>query len=314
MNEDIILKSLESKLNTLSVLPVSEENISNIFTEEEKIFLNKAIEENQRWKDSFNVIKKSFFAGVIDRDVFEKAWSTDLQKRFPNGGWRTVNGARVFINCGKVVAGLNGFNGEIDKFFKEKEAKSKSKQESKPKRGDRIYDNRKEKWGTIRTTEKPKKGSALENEPYVMNITFDDGTSAINMPMGDRYKLESKTADKQGGDNKKESSKSYETNKMKIKDFLTENRTEVISYFNNEVSNYWTISLKDFMIDLMKNFRKISTKEEYTRMDLMGNLQKAKSRLGMFDKTNVEVVYTKPYRENIFISESSKRQLPSSMR
>ena len=68
------------------------------------------------------------------------------------------------------------------------------------------------------------------------------------------------------------------------------------------------------MIDLMKNFRKISIKEEYTIMDLMGNLQETKSRLGMFDKCSVEVTYTKPYKENIFISESSKRQLPSSMR
>ena len=101
---------------------------------------------------------------------------------------------------------------------------------------------------------------------------------------------------------------------MKTQDFLTENRTEVINYFNNEVSNYWTISLKDFMIDLMNNFRKISIKEEYTRMDLMGNLQEAKSRLGMFNKCSVEVTYTKPYKENIFLSESSKRQLPSSMR
>ena len=101
---------------------------------------------------------------------------------------------------------------------------------------------------------------------------------------------------------------------MNIQDFLTENRTEVINYFNNEVSNYWTITLKDFMIDLMNNFRKISIKEEYTRMDLIGNLQEAKGRLGMFDKFSVEVTYTKPYKENIFISESSKRQLPSSMR
>ena len=96
--------------------------------------------------------------------------------------------------------------------------------------------------------------------------------------------------------------------------FLTENRIEVISFFNSEISNYWTISLKDFMGDIVGNFRKISIKEEYTRMDLMGNLKEAKSRLGMFNKTTTEVAYTKPYKENIFISESSKRQLPSSMR
>lgn len=74
---------------------------------------------------------------------------------------------------------------------------------------------------------------------------------------------------------------------MKTQEFLSENRNEVINYFNNEISNYWTISLKDFMVDLMNNFRKISIKEEYTRMDLMGNLQEAKSRLGMFDKCKV---------------------------
>jgi KaiC/GvpD/RAD55 family RecA-like ATPase len=71
---------------------------------------------------------------------------------------------------------------------------------------------------------------------------------------------------------------------MRTQEFLSENRNEVINYFNNEISNYWTISLKDFMVDLMNNFRKISIKEQYTRMDLMGNLQEAKSRLGMFDK------------------------------
>ena len=74
---------------------------------------------------------------------------------------------------------------------------------------------------------------------------------------------------------------------MKTQEFLSENRNEVINYFNSEISNYWTISLKDFMIDLMNNFRKISKKEEYTRMDLMGNLKEAKSRLGMFDKCTV---------------------------
>lgn len=59
-----------------------------------------------------------------DKEGFEKSWSPDLAKRFPNGGWRTVNGSRVFINGGKVVAGLGGFNGMIDKFFEEKKSKS----------------------------------------------------------------------------------------------------------------------------------------------------------------------------------------------
>ena len=71
---------------------------------------------------------KSMFENLYtcsDRECFDKSWSGDLQKRFPNGGWRTVNGSRVFINGGKVVAGLGGFNGMIDKFFEEKESKDK---------------------------------------------------------------------------------------------------------------------------------------------------------------------------------------------
>ena len=51
--------------------------------------------------------------------VLKKSWSADLAKKFPSGGWRTVNGAAVFINGGKVIAGLGGFNGAIDEFFSE---------------------------------------------------------------------------------------------------------------------------------------------------------------------------------------------------
>jgi len=54
------------------------------------------------------------------KEDFLKGFGADLQKRFPNGGWRTINGARVFLNGGKVVAGLDGFNKEIDKFFDKK--------------------------------------------------------------------------------------------------------------------------------------------------------------------------------------------------
>lgn len=61
-------------------------------------------------------------------NILNKSWSTDLMKQFPNGQWRTINGAKVFINNGKVIAGLDNFNGMIDDFFKEK-----NKKESKPK-------------------------------------------------------------------------------------------------------------------------------------------------------------------------------------
>lgn len=71
--------------------------------------------------------KGNMLKSCYDDDIF-KSWSGDLQKRFPSGSWKTVNGAKVFVNNGKVVAGLDGFNGEIDKFFEEKE-----KKEGKPK-------------------------------------------------------------------------------------------------------------------------------------------------------------------------------------
>ena len=73
-----------------------------------------------------SVLIKSFYenlSGSYDRDLFEKSWSSDLQKRFPNAEWRTINGAKVLLNNGKVVAGLDGFNGEIDKFFESKKGK-----------------------------------------------------------------------------------------------------------------------------------------------------------------------------------------------
>src|SRR5690554_2320478 len=77
--------------------------------------------------------KGNMLKSCYDDDIF-KSWSGDLQKRFPNGSWKTVNGAKVFVNGGKVVAGLDGFNGEIDKFFEEKEKKEgKAKKEDSSK-------------------------------------------------------------------------------------------------------------------------------------------------------------------------------------
>lgn len=84
------------------------------------------------------------------------------------------------------------------------------------------------------------------------------------------------------------------------KEFLIENRERVISYYNEEVKDYWAISLKDFMLDLMNNFRKCTKKEieGFTRTDLKFNLDDAKGRLGCFDKTQIDVKYTKPYSES----------------
>lgn len=78
-----------------------------------------------------SILIKSFQENLYssyDKDMFEKSWSGDLQKKFPSGGWRTINGASVFINNGKVVAGLGGFNKEIDKFFEGKKGKEEKKE------------------------------------------------------------------------------------------------------------------------------------------------------------------------------------------
>lgn len=88
-----------------------------------------------------NTFMKSFQETLYesyDRESFEKAWSKDLQKRYPSGGWRTVNGAKVFINNGKVIAGLDGFNGAIDKFFEEKKGKDSKGMTEGQKRTDKL--------------------------------------------------------------------------------------------------------------------------------------------------------------------------------
>jgi hypothetical protein len=67
----------------------------------------------------------------ISRNDLIKAFGKDLQKRFPNGKWVTMSGSHVFINNGKVVAGLEGFNKEVDKFFEGKKTKESKKEDKK---------------------------------------------------------------------------------------------------------------------------------------------------------------------------------------
>lgn len=78
------------------------------------------------------------------KEEFEKAWSSDLQKRFPSGSWRTINGSHVFIHDGKVIAGLGGFNKQIDEFFEGKKGKSNI-DVAKEKRKENIISGSKEK-------------------------------------------------------------------------------------------------------------------------------------------------------------------------
>lgn len=86
---------------------------------------------------------------------------------------------------------------------------------------------------------------------------------------------------------------------MTTQEFLSENRERVIKFYNDNVNGLYNVSLKDFMVDLMKNFRKATKKEikGYTLTDLSVNLTEAKSRLGLMD-VEIGVSYSKPYSES----------------
>lgn len=86
---------------------------------------------------------------------------------------------------------------------------------------------------------------------------------------------------------------------MTTKEFLTDNREQVISYFNQNVKGLYDTTLNAFMTDLINNFRKITKKGivGYTKTDLCGNLIDAESRLGLMN-IEIGVVYSKPYSES----------------
>lgn len=79
----------------------------------------------------------------------------------------------------------------------------------------------------------------------------------------------------------------YKTKKMTNKEFLSENRLEIINFYNESVNPYWNASLKEFMTDLMLNFRKVSMVDQFTKTDLSFNLDDAKKRLGLWNKSIV---------------------------
>jgi hypothetical protein len=84
---------------------------------------------------------------------------------------------------------------------------------------------------------------------------------------------------------------------MTTKEFLTENKQEVINFYNEKVANLFDISLKDFMIDLLTNFKKITIGEDLKKFDLFGNLEDAKSRLGCFSNQS-KATYSTPYAQS----------------
>lgn len=100
---------------------------------------------------------------------------------------------------------------------------------------------------------------------------------------------------------------------MTTQQFLSENRNQVISFYNSNIKGECDITLKDFMLKLMKDFKHIvKVVDLYSVKNLSINLFEIQDSLNI--ESEIEVIYTKPYKSNPFISESSKRQLPSSMR
>jgi len=83
-------------------------------------FINSNIPEMETDE---NIILKGFINIPIS-----KSFSSDIEDKFPGGEWKTINGAKVYVHDGKVVAGLEGFNGKIDDFFAKKETKTESKE------------------------------------------------------------------------------------------------------------------------------------------------------------------------------------------
>jgi hypothetical protein len=81
------------------------------------------------------------------------------------------------------------------------------------------------------------------------------------------------------------------------KEFLTENKQQVIDFYNKEITNFWNVSLKDFMLDLLNNFKKNTTGDEFKKYDLFSNLAAAKSRLGCWE-VKATIGYSKPYSES----------------
>lgn len=70
---------------------------------------------------------------------------------------------------------------------KREEVTPKQSNNKKPIKGDILFDNKKNKSVTVTKVSKPSRGSALENEPYIIDVRYEDGTKAMNMPVGDRF-------------------------------------------------------------------------------------------------------------------------------
>jgi len=84
---------------------------------------------------------------------------------------------------------------------------------------------------------------------------------------------------------------------MKKLQFLKDNKEQVVKYYNSKIKGLYNVTLKYFMTDLLDKFEKITTDKELVKFDLFGNMERAKSRLGLMD-VEIGVSYSKPYSES----------------
>src|SRR6056297_316870 len=120
-------------------------------------FEEEMIQKNQR-------IEKAW-----DNDI-EKSWSKDLQNKFPSGKWITMSGAKVFVNNGKVIAGLDGFKKEIDKLSEKKgETKGENKEDREEKQAHEMSSKELADWNINQLENRGLKLSKEQKDKFYNN-------------------------------------------------------------------------------------------------------------------------------------------------
>ena len=180
---------------------------------EQQLHVIKATNPNR-----YNSIMKSYeeIKTIKENQELFKSFSADLKAKHPDGDWRTINGAHVFIAGGKVVAGLDGFNKHIDELHskdKKKESKGVNKQSGKKSLDEKIkiyedklkntqsykdvpvsvYNEWKEDLAKLKKQKEKQSKTTPTNERSQKEISFRDfiknnGINAVNKNLKIKYK------------------------------------------------------------------------------------------------------------------------------
>ena len=169
-------------------------------------------------------------------EVIEKSWSTDLNKKFPKGEWRTINGARVFINGSKVVAGLDGFNKMIDESSKEK--KSNSERVSHQRFGDGTVLKRSGGRVTVKFDD-PKIGEKELLEKFAKLTKIGEVTKESNKKIKENNKL-TPTLEKKPKKVQKNKNKPKKVQEKGDSSVNVKKETEKAYLLNKDGIEFWT--------------------------------------------------------------------------